>query len=56
MRIAISVDERLNLMLRFLATGHIYSNVEADYKINRSKISGTVIEVCITVYYYLKDE
>ena len=56
MRKAISVDERLNLTLRFLATGHIYSNVEADYKINRTKISGTVIEVCIAIYYCLKDE
>ena len=56
MRKAISIDERLNLTLRFLATGHIYSNVEADNKINRTKISVTVIEVCIAIYYCLKDE
>ena len=35
---AISVDERLSLMLRFFATGYSFSDLEADFKIRRTTI------------------
>ena len=56
MRKAVSVDERLSLMLRFLASGHSFSDLEADFKIYRTTVSGIVIEVCNVVYDCLKDE
>ena len=56
MRKAISVDARLSLTLRFLATGHSFSDLEIDFKINRTTISCIVIEVCNAIYDCLKEE
>ena len=56
MRKAISVDERLSLTLRFLATRHSFSDLEADFKMHRTTISGIVIEVCNAIYDCLKDK
>ena len=43
-------------MLRFPATGHSFSNLEADFKIHRTTIPCKVIEVCNAIYDCLKDE
>ena len=56
MRKAIIVDERLSLTPRFLATGHSFSDLEADFKIHRTAISGIVIEVCDAICDFLKEE
>ena len=56
MRKAISVDKRLILTLRFLATRHSLSDLEADFKIHQTTISGIVTEVCETIYDCFKDE
>ena len=56
MRRAIPVDERLSLTLRFLATGHSYSDLEADFKIHRTTISGIISEVCQAIYDGLEDK
>ena len=56
MRKAISVDKRLILTLRFLATRHSLSDLEADFNIHQTTISGIVTEVCETIYDYFKDE
>ena len=56
MRKATSLDKRLSLTLRFLATGHSFSDFEADFKIHRTTISGIVIEVCNAIYLWFKDE
>ena len=47
MRKAMSVDEPLSLTLRFHATGHSFSDLEADFKIRQTTIS---------VYACLKEE
>ena len=56
MKKAISTDERLSLTLRYLATRHSFSDLEADFKINRTAISGIVIEVCNAIFDCLKEE
>ena len=56
MRKAIIVDERLSLTLRFLATGHSFSDLEAGFKIHRTAVSGIVIKVCEAIYDCLKEE
>ena len=55
-RKAISVDERISLTLRFLAVGYSFNDIEADFKIHQTTISGIVIEVCNVIYNCLKDE
>ena len=50
MRKAINVDERLSLALRFLATGHNFIDLEAEFKIHQTTISGIVVEVCNSIY------
>ena len=56
MRKVTSVDNRLSLALRFLATGYNFSDLEADFKIHRTTISGIVTEVCEAIYDCFKDE
>ena len=56
MRKPISADERLSVTLRFLATGHSFSDLEADFKIHRVTISGIIMETCEAIYTCLKDE
>ena len=56
MRKAITADECLSVTLRFLATGHSFSDLEADFKIHRVTISGIVMETCKAIYNFLKDE
>ena len=46
----------VSLTLRFLATGHTFSDLEADFKIHRTSISGIVIETCKAIYDSLKNE
>ena len=56
MRKAITVEERLSVTLRFLATGHSFTDLEADFKIHRTTISGIVFEVCCSIFNCLKGE
>ena len=44
------------MTLRFLATGHSFNDLEADFKIHRTAICGIAIEVCNAIYDCLKDE
>ena len=45
----------LSLTLRFVATGHSFSDLEADSKIHQTIIFGIVIEVCNAIWDCLKD-
>ena len=56
MRKAISIDDGLSLTLRFLATGHSFIDLKADFKIHRTTISAIVIELFNAIYDCLKDE
>lgn len=49
LRKAISVEERLALTLRFLATGDSYSSLKYTFNISKQLISQVVPEVCKTI-------
>ena len=46
----------LSVMLRLIATGHGFSDLEAELKIHWTTISGIVIEICNAICDCLKDE
>jgi hypothetical protein len=54
-RKAISVQERLALMLRFLASGNWYISLQYLFKISKQAISCIVPEVCEALVEKLKD-
>ena len=55
MRSAISVEERLILTLRYLATGIDYSDLQYCSRISVSSISKIVPETCRAIYQALRD-
>ena len=54
-RKAISVQERLELTLRFLANGDLYVSLQYLFKISKHAISCIVLEVCEALVEKLKD-
>jgi len=54
-RKAISVQERLALTLRFLASGDSYVSLQYLFRISKQAISSIVPEVCETLVEKLKD-
>lgn len=51
----ISVEERLAVTLRFLATGDSYTSLQYTFKISKSTISNIIPEVCIALTNVLSD-
>jgi len=51
----ISVEERLAVTLRFLATGDSYTSLQYTFKISKSTISSIIPEVCIALTNVLSD-
>jgi hypothetical protein len=54
-RKAISVQERLALMLHFLSSGDSYVSLQYLFKISKQAISCIVLEVCEALVEKLKD-
>ena len=55
MRDSLSVEERLALTLRFLATGRAFEDMKFSVIISPSAISQAVIEICEALIYVLQD-
>ena len=55
MRDSLSVEERLALTLRFLATGRAFEDMKFSVIISPSAISQAVIETCEALIYVLQD-
>lgn len=55
MRDAISVNERVMVTLRFLATGDSYASLQYLFRISRQSISSIIPEVCDALIEALKD-
>lgn len=56
MRIAISVEERVAITLKFLATGESYFSISQLFRVSPSSICNIITEVCEAIYNELKDE
>ena len=56
MRKTITVEERLAVTLRFLATGNTYSDLTFTFRTHTSTIGGIIPEVCQALYHCLKSE
>lgn len=56
MRMAITVEERLSLTLKFLATGVNYFTLSHIFRIGKSTVMSIIMEVCSALYTALKDE
>ena len=56
MRKTITVEERLVVTLRFLATGNTYSDLAFTFRMHASTIGGTIPEVFQALYHCLKSE
>lgn len=56
LRNPISVEERLMVTLRFLATGESYVNLQYSTRIPQCTLSGLIPETCEAIYCALKDE
>ena len=56
MRETITAEERLAVILRFLATGNTYSDLAFQFRMQHSTISGIIPEVCRTIYQCLKSK
>lgn len=52
----VSVDERVAVTLRFLATGESFHSLEYSFRITRQQISEIVSETCIAIYDKLRPE
>lgn len=55
MRAAISVQDRLALTVRFLATGDSYTSLQYIFRISKQSISLIVKEVCLAIIEALKE-
>lgn len=55
MREAISVENRLAITLRFLATGNSFEDMKFSYAVSPQSISCIVIETCEAIIKVLKD-
>jgi len=55
LRIAISVQDRLAVTIRFLATGDSYSSLQYLFKISKQSISFIIPEVCQALVQALKE-
>ncbi|XP_063221343.1 uncharacterized protein LOC134530450 [Bacillus rossius redtenbacheri] len=56
MRQSISVEKRLSVTLRFLATGETYQSLSFAYRITASTLSGIIPSTCRAIYDALKDD
>jgi len=55
LRNAISVQDRLAVTIRFLATGDSYSSLQYLFKISKQSISSIIPEVCQALVQALKE-
>ena len=55
MRLPISVEEKLSVTLRFLATGESFESLMLQFRIHKTTISKFIPEVCSAIYNGLKD-
>lgn len=56
MRKAISVDERLKVTLRYLATGRSYTDLQYSAIISKQALSSIIPETCKAIYEVLKEK
>ena len=56
MRIPISPEEKIDVTLRFLATGETFHSLMYQFRVRRVTIGKFVPEVCKAIYHCLKDE
>lgn len=55
MRLAIAVEEKVSITLRYLATGETFSSLHYNYRIGTSTIALFVLVVCKAIWMVLKD-
>ena len=51
----ISTEEKLSVLLRYLATGETFENLIYQFRINETTIARFISEVCYKIYKHLKD-
>ena len=56
MRMSISPEERLALIIRYLATGESYSSLSFQFRISKTAIAEIILEVCHVIISTLKEK
>jgi hypothetical protein len=55
LRAPISIQDRLAITLRFLASGDSYTSLQYTFRVSKQAISGIITEVCSAIIEELKD-